>query len=184
MIRIHGWLHLKITNVNGRWYCAELTSTQTLGYGTYIFYTTSRIDTLDKNVVLGLFAYRDDSHEIDIEYSKWGLTNFNNGWFTVQPPPYVSGVNQKSYNLRLYGDYSTHYFTWDRKSVFFQSFGGHYSIGTQPVDNVIASFTSNRQVSADGVKAHINLWLYQGKAPSNGLPAEVVIKSFQFLPLS
>jgi hypothetical protein len=65
---------------------AELTSTQTFGYGTYVFYTMSRVDTLDKNAVLGLFTYKDDSHEVDIEFSKWGIADLNNGWFTVQPP--------------------------------------------------------------------------------------------------
>ena len=99
----NGWLHLKITYSNGHWYCAELTSTRTFGYGTYAFYTASRIDTLDKNVVLGLFAYKDDSHEVDIEFSKWGILDYSNGWFTVQPPPYINGVNQKSFNIQLYG---------------------------------------------------------------------------------
>jgi hypothetical protein len=178
----NGWLHLQITNRNGKWYCAELTTTKTLGYGTYAFYTASRVDTLDKNVVLGLFGYKDDSHEVDIEYSKWGISTYNNGRFTVQPPPYVDGRNQKSFSFQLYGDYSTHYFTWSQRSIFFESFGGHYPIGTQPTSNIIKSFTSNVAVSAVDAHAHINLWLYQGHAPSNGLPTEVIIKSFQYLP--
>jgi hypothetical protein len=177
----NGWLHLKIAKSNGHWCCVELTSTRTFGYGTYVFCTASRIDTLDKNVVLGLFAYKDDRHEIDIEFSKWGISRYNNGWFTVQPPPYVNGVNQKSFNFQLYGDYSTHYFTWKPNSIFFESFGGHYAIGAEPASNVIKSFTSNQQVNSQGARAHINLWLYNGNAPSNGLPVEVVIKSFQFI---
>lgn len=66
----NGWLHLKISNSSGNWCCAEIVSTQTFGYGTYAFYTVSRVDNFDKNVVLGLFAYKDDSHEVDIEYTK------------------------------------------------------------------------------------------------------------------
>jgi hypothetical protein len=178
----NGWLHLKITQRNGKWYCAELTTIQTLGYGTYAFYLASRTDNLDKNVVLGLFAYKDDTHEVDIEFSKWGITNNQNGWFTVQPPPYIDGKNQKAFNFELSGDYTTHYFTWSRRSIYFESFHGHYPVGTQPQGNVIESFTSYQRVSAQGVKAHINLWLYKGLAPSDGLPTEVVIKSFTYTP--
>lgn len=178
----NGWLHLKIAYRDGRWYCAELTSTQTFGYGTYVFYTMSRVDTLDKNAVLGLFTYKDDSHEVDIEFSKWGIADLNNGWFTVQPPPYIDGDNQKSFNFQLYGDYSTHSFTWTKRSIYFQSFGGHYPVGTQPAGNIISSFTSYERISPQGVRVHINLWLYQGNAPSNGLPVEVVIKGFQYIP--
>jgi hypothetical protein len=177
----NGWLHLAITNRQGKWYCAELTSTQTFGYGTYVFYLASRIDNLDKNVVFGLFAYKDDSHEVDIEFSKWGNINYKNAWYTVQPSPYVDGRNQKAFNVQLTGDYTTHFFTWSKKSVFFESFHGHYPIGTQPASNIIQSFTSASHPSASGVKAHINLWLYQGNPPSNGLPVEVVVKSFQFI---
>ena len=138
------------------------------------------MDNLDKNVVLGLFAYKDDSHEVDIEYSKWGISNYNNGWYTVQPQPYIEGKNQHSFNVQLYGDYTTQYFTWKQTSIYFESFGGHYAIGSEPAGNIIQSFTSNQQVSATGVKAHINLWLYHGQVPSNGLPVEVVVKSFSF----
>jgi hypothetical protein len=178
----NGWLHLKITYSNGRWQCAEVTCTQTLGYGTYAYYLASRMDNLDKNVVLGLFAYKDDYHEVDIEFSKWGQSNYKNGWYTVQPRPYVEGTNQRTFNVQLNGDYTTHYFTWRPNRIYFESFGGHYPIGTEPQDNIIQSFTSNSQVSASGAKAHINLWLYRGLAPSNGSPVEVVIKSFQYIP--
>lgn len=179
----NGWLHLKITNVNGKWYCAEVTSTQIMGYGTYAFYLVSKTDNYDKNVVLGLFAYKDDSHEIDIEYSKWSKPDNKNGWFTVQPAPYIEGKNQRSFNERLYGSYTTNYFTWKPSSIYFAAVGGHYTPGSEPVGNVIQSFTSNSRVDPTGVRAEINLWLYKGQAPSNGLPAEVVIKSFKFTPL-
>ena len=176
----NGYLHLKITYSNGKWYCAELTCTQTFGYGTYAFYVASRMDNLDKNVILGLFAYKDDSHEVDIEFSRWGNSNYHNGWFTVQPQPYVEGRNQRSFDVALSGDYTTHYFTWKPRTIYFESFHGHYTVGTEPQSNIIQAFTSNTRVNAAGAKAHINLWLYSGFAPSDGLPVEVVIKSFKF----
>jgi hypothetical protein len=81
------------------------------------------------------------------------------------------------------GDYATHYFTWKRNSVYFESDGGHYAPGTAPSGNVFSSFMSYKQVNPMGVRADINLWLFRGAAPSDGLPAEVVIKSFQYIPL-
>jgi hypothetical protein len=30
----------------------------------------------------------------------------------------------------------------------------------------------------------MNLWLYQGRAPSNGQPVEVILNSFTYRPLS
>ncbi len=179
----NGWLHLKITYRDGRWYCPEVTTTKTLGYGTYAFYLASRVDTIDKNVVLGLFAYKDDSHEIDIEFSKWRNVNYNNSWFTVQPPPYTQGVTQRSFNVTQSGSYSTHYFTWKPTSVYFESFGGHYPIGKEPAGNIYKSFTSPARVDASGVKAHMNLWIFQSTAPSNAQPIEVVVKSFSYTPL-
>lgn len=178
----NGFLHLKITYSNGKWYCPEITTMQTLGYGTYVFKVASRTDNFDKNIVAGLFARIDDTHEVDIEFSKWGLSNYQNSRYAVQPGPYIEDQNKHTFNTVLYGDYTTHYFNWQPNSIFYKSFGGHYPIGSEPADNVIQSFTLNRQVSATGVKAHINLWLYQGQAPSDGSQPEIIIKSFQYYP--
>ncbi len=178
----NGYLHLKITYSNGRWYCPEVTCTQTFGYGLYTYYLASRIDNFDKNIVAGLFARIDDTHEVDIEFSKWGLSNYQNSRYAIQPAPYVENQNTHTFNTVLYGDYTTQLFSWQPNSVYFESIGGHYAPGTEPAGNVIQSFLSNRQVSAAGVKAHINLWLYNGLAPSNGAPVELIIKSFKYTP--
>jgi hypothetical protein len=178
----NGYLHLKITYINGKYYCPEITTTQTLGYGTYIFKVASRIDGFDKNIVAGLFARIDDNREIDIEFSKWGLSNYQNSRYTIQPAPYIENQNKHTFNTVLYGDYTTQYFKWTPSGVYFASVGGHYQPGTEPADNVIQSYTLNRQVSAAGAKAHINLWLYQGLYPSDGSQPELVIKSFQYIP--
>lgn len=179
----NGYLHLKITCSNGVWYCPEIESTQALGYGTYTFHTKSAIDNLDKNVVLGLFTYKDDSHEVDIEYAKWGSDNQPNTGFTVQPKPYIQDYNTKSFNTILTGAESTHIFTWRNNSVYFQTIQGNYNINTAPNENIIAAWQS--QVSCDSIGAVviINLWLFHGNAPSNGQLVEVVITGFEFNPL-
>ena len=68
-------LHLKISQRDGKWTCAEVTTRQQLGFGLYEFQIASRLDDFDDNVVLGLFNYPtgdvgpDGTHEIDIEFA-------------------------------------------------------------------------------------------------------------------
>lgn len=67
-------LHLAITKRAQTWYAAEVTLNESLGYGTYSFRTSSRLDQLDTNAVLGMFTYdyldpAASYRELDIEYS-------------------------------------------------------------------------------------------------------------------
>jgi|ERR1044071_2662413 hypothetical protein len=69
-------LHLKISNRDGKWSCAEVTMRRRLGFGRYQFQITGCLDLLDDNVVLGLFNYPtrdvgpDGTNEIDIEFAR------------------------------------------------------------------------------------------------------------------
>jgi len=180
----NGWLHLQITRVKGIWYCVNLETVQVLGFGTYSFVISNNVASLDDRVVVGLFAYKDDSHEVDIEFSRWGISQANYAWYTVQPPPYTLGYNEASFAAKLTGSYSTHFFTWSPNSVFFESLQGQPSITNPPPSSVIYSFTSPVSSDTTGVMANINLWLFNGQPPSNGRTVSVVVKSFSFTPAS
>src|ERR1051326_8758787 len=84
-------LHLKISQREGKWSCAEVTLRKRLGFGRYQFQVVSRLDQLDDNVVLGLFNYptgdlgADATHEIDIEFARWGNDKNPRGNYTVWP---------------------------------------------------------------------------------------------------
>ncbi len=73
-----GDLHLKITKRSGKFYCAELFTSEAVGYGSYMFKLSSRVDNLDKNVVFGMFTWNDlncvtnANSELDIEFARWG----------------------------------------------------------------------------------------------------------------
>ena len=95
-------LHLKITHRDGTWYCAEVYRMESLGYGTYTFYLSSYVDLLDKNVVGSPFLYQDDEHELDIEFSRWGVEEGPNAQFVVQPWD-VPG-HREQFDLSLTGD--------------------------------------------------------------------------------
>lgn len=178
----NGWLHLQITKTKGVWYCVELWTQTILGYGTYTFVVSSNAATMDKNAVLGLFGYVDDSNEVDIEFSTWGSSSNSYGWYTVQPPPYIEGSNQASFDTKLTSSYSTDYFTWSQSQVSFESLQGQPNLTNPPTSSIIDSFTSSVSSDATGAQAHINLWLFNGQPPSNGKSVSVVIKSFTFTP--
>lgn len=178
-----GQLHLKITKKNNKWYCGEIQSIKSLGYGKYKFYLASRIDLLPSNVVLGLFTwdYDDAYHnrEIDIEFSKWGKNDNINSQFVVQP--YEIDSNIKRFDAKLTGSYTTHSFEWQAKKVAFESFYGHYN--SLPNNNFLINNWAydGKDIPISGnEKVAINLWNFKGINPEKEV--EIVIKKFEFIP--
>jgi hypothetical protein len=178
----NSWLHLKITCRDGKWYCPEVYTLQALGYGTYVFHTASPVDSLDRNIVLGLFTYQDDSHEVDIEYSRWGQDDGFNSGFTVQPAPYTPN-NSVDFDTHLTGKEVTHVFTWRSDKVIFKTVQGNYYGTDTPTENLIKTWESKVSCDPTGAKAVINLWLYHGLPPSDLQEVEVVVTGFEFIPL-
>ena len=175
-----GWLHLKIAQRNGKWYSSELSTIQPLGHGKYTFHVDNSVYDVDKNVVLGLFAYKDDEHEVDIEFSRWGNLKADLTWFTVQPRPYITGYNTYSSKIKLNDKFSTHSFLWSQEAVFFKSLYANHS--AEKKELTVNSFTSPVRANAVGAKAFINLWLFQGKPPSDRKDVEIVIRNFKYTP--
>ncbi|HDH99419.1 MAG: hypothetical protein DRQ14_06755 [Candidatus Latescibacterota bacterium] len=176
-----GQLHLKVTERDGRWYCAEVVSEGSFGYGAYDFYLASRIDKLDRNVVLGLFTWDDapEGHhrEIDIEFSRWGRTKDDNAQFVVQP--WDRPGNMHRFNLQLDGDLSAHCFVWRKGCISFRSIRGH--LLTSP--DIIESwdYEGPDLPEPGNEKVRMNLWLLDGVPPSGDGEVEVVVRRFEFV---
>jgi len=176
-----GRLHLKITKTKGKWVCAEVVLNATLGYGTYRFYLDSAVDALDPNVVLGLFTWSDDAayhnRELDMEFSRWGDRFNQNAQYVVQP--YDVAGNLFRFTEPASVPQSTHTFNWQSSSVLFESWRGQSALpGT-----VIAQHQFTQGIPQTGNEnIRMNLWLYQGHAPTNGSAAEVIVKGFEFVP--
>lgn len=184
-----GYLHLRISQVDGVWYCAEINTTERLGFGTYQFDVQGAIDTLDKNIVFGLFNYPTDdvgpdgTNEIDIEFSRWGDGSYPNGNYTVWPAQ--AGVAQADYTFDFADTASatTHRFSWSPGAIAFRSaeaggsgrvFGSWDYAPSDPATHIPQS----------ALPLHMNLWLVDGAAPSDGMTVELVITGFSFTPLS
>ena len=188
-------LHLKITEKDGTWYCSEIYSEDSLGYGKYIFYLDGRPDLFDKNVVLGLFTYYDNpedldkNNEIDIEFSKWGSSLPNllarNSQFVIHP---AKKNTVYRYKMILNGNYSVHYFDWQKNFIEFKSVHGHNE-NINDIGFIISNkkyYGKNIPVPNTETKVRINLWLYdtnqdkKGDSPFDGEESEIIIKAFRF----
>jgi hypothetical protein len=182
----NGWLHLRITHRTNAWQCAEIISARTFGPGNYRFELNSPVDAINTNVTLGLFTYSDDpaftDREIDVECGRWeNPADTNNAQFVVQP--FAPTNHLVRYRVPPGLTNSTHLFIWYTNQVSFQSQTGAYSAAAT---NLITSwvFTNTAAVPESGDEnVHLNLWLVLGDPPTDNNEVEVVIKSFNFVPL-
>ncbi len=184
-----GHLHLRLDYQAGQWRCAEVTMTNRLGFGRYQFWVEGALNTLDPQVVLGLFDYPpsdvgpDGTNEIDIEFARWGHAANPPGNYTVWPAQV--GLTQRTYafDFTLAGTYTTQRFTRQSQSVRFQSLHGHRDDNA----NQFAGWLFRprdplRRIPQAPLPVHLNLWLFQGQPPQNGQSVEIVIHAFTFTP--
>jgi len=182
-------LHLKISQRDGEWSCAEVTMRKRLGFGRYQFQTSARLDLLDDNVVLGLFNYPTGdvgpggTHEIDIEFARWGSAKNPMGNYTVWPVLKSLKQVSKSFPFTLTGEQATHRFIWSRDEVKFLSLQGYQEHDSDEIKAwVYSPKEASRYISQQPMPVHINLWLFKGLSPMNSREVEVIIHDFKFTP--
>jgi hypothetical protein len=174
--------------------CAEITTVQRLGLGRYEFQVTGPIDELNENVVLGLFDYptRDvginGTNEIDIEFGKWGRPAANNGNFTVYHANDTPGGHD-THTFRFLHDDSasepittTESFTRYADRIVYACALGGRETGGRTVETWTYAPTNRDLLPMKPLPVHVNLWLFQGRPPSDGKPVEIVIDHFAFVP--
>jgi hypothetical protein len=175
-----GALHMKIANKGGRWYCAQLALTRSLGYGTYIL-TVRDSSHLEPAAVLSMYTF-DEWHgdqyyrEMDVEISRWGdASSQNNAQFGVQPF-YIPG---NVYPFKVPAGPLTYSMRWKSGSVTFAA--AHASNATTGALVAGHEFTSG--VPTPG-QEEVKLEFYV--IPSDKHPlqegSEVVIEKFEYLP--
>ena len=182
-------LHFKISQRDGKWSCAEITMRKRLGFGRYQFQLSGRIDRFDDNVVLGLFNYPTGdvgpgaTHEIDIEFARWGNAKNPMGNYTVWPVEKSLKQVSKSFPFVLTDDQSTHRFIWSQHQVQYRSMHGHRDDDREEFGQWDYSPNEpSRYISQQPMPVHINLWLFKGLPPKNGQEVEIVIHDFKFTP--
>lgn len=145
-------------------------------YGTYTFALASRVDTLDRNAVLGLFTWSGKEPcgqgEIDIEFARWGNAGDpTNAQYVVQPYDVAKHLVRFTQPADAA---SLHRFTWQKGFVRWESKG-------EDGGDIASNNYSGIDVPVAGdERVRVNFWLVEGAAPANGTPAEVVLSSFAF----
>jgi hypothetical protein len=171
-----GRLHLRITQQAGKWYTAEVVSSDAFEYGTYIFTVESRVDDLNENVVLGLFTWDPDAcetHYNEIDLEVWReLGDGSNFQFVVAP---FQTCGRLRFALPA-AENLTHLFEWQPDRIRFRSLQGRKVIQSWDFTD-----TACIPVPVNG-NARINLWLKNGSPPADGQEVEVVITRFLFIP--
>ena len=183
----NGWLHLKITKnpLTHRWECAEVSSQKKFGYGTYQWQVEGRIDSLDKNVVVGLFNYSGNNghDEMDIEFARWGNAAWPNLNYTLWPAAEDTAVSSYTNKISMkQNNYSTQQFIRTADTVFFKSFYG-FRFNDQDLFGAKTFSVPSASISTLDMPVMMNLWLFKGLPPSNDKEVEIVIRSFKFSPL-
>lgn len=181
-----GHLNLKISKQNNQWNCAEIISKQHFGYGYYEFFVTSKLDELDKNVVLGLFTYdknrKPHYNEIDIEFSKWATENNTNAQYVIHhnQSKFKSLQFLSKKNLKK----STQIFLRSRDSIYFASYEDHYTNALytrKPYQSW--SYKNDFMPNPANEKVHINLWLFRAIPLTEKKEELITIEGFRFQSL-
>lgn len=205
-----GYLHLTVTERNGRWRCTEVISQDTMGFGTYIWTIQGNPVNIDRNIVLGLFTWDNETFktqansEVDIEFSKWGDPDQDTTLqYGVQPIAFGPYFPERAYKPKaepsVWNGISTHAFTWTDTLITWASWpGDDYGVG-----DPIASWTFDLNNPArrkneggnssdpiiipapgNNTNARMNLWLVNGiEGPFVPARHEIIIRKFDYIPL-
>lgn len=160
-------LHLRIASTPRGWTCSEVFLAGALGFGTYEWSFT--VPVLDANVVLGLFTYETDTRETDVELARWGnAADPTNAQWAVQP----AGTPGNLRRLVLPpGAQVTTRYRWTSGRADFSG-----SVDGQPLE----PWSSTAATTSSRGKVHMNLWLFEGRPPTDGRPVDVAVRSFSF----
>jgi hypothetical protein len=176
----NGFLHLRIARHAGKWTCAEVRLTQSLGYGTYSF-VVQDTSHLEPAAAFSMFTWdelgaNENHREVDIEISRWGDPNSKNGQYAVQP--YYVAANVTRFTApsgRL-----IHSFSWEPGRLSFRTtLGSATPTGSSIVAHHV--FTSGVP-SPGGESVRMDLYVFGYSPTPLEHEAEVVIEKFKYVP--
>jgi len=180
LVDSQGWLHLQITDRQGKWTCSETTLTKNLGYGTYLF-TVEDVSHLEPATIFSAFTWdelpTDPNHrEMAVEISQWGDPAGSNGQYIVQPYYVPSNVSR----FRVPAGQITFALRWDPGKALFQTFRGG---PTKTKSRAIAEHLFAAGVPSPGRESiRMNFCPVDNHQGTQQHPSEIVVENFQYLP--
>ncbi len=175
-----GFLHLRTAERDGRWTCAEVSLTRSLGYGTYQFAVQDTAH-LPPSAVVSLLTYDDSgteafASEVDIELSRWGDPKRKNAQYVVQP--YY--VPENVFRFESPAGTVTHSFDWEPGRIAFRSEAGSVQ---GPIRAPLAAHVFPAGVPVPAKETvRVNLYDFRHSQHPSQPPIEVVIEKFEYLP--
>ncbi|MGA7626795.1 MAG: hypothetical protein WB630_07610 [Candidatus Acidiferrales bacterium] len=176
-----GALHMRIRKKDGRWSCAHLTLSRSLGYGTYNILVRDT-NHLEPAAILSMTTYDDwanDQHyrEMDIEMGRWGdAGNRTNAQYAIQPF-YVPGNVAP---FRVPPGTLLHSLHWESGRASFQTVQGS---APRSGANAVSEHVFTAGVPEPGQERFL-LMFYDVASDKTPLRrgSEVVIEKFEYLP--
>ncbi len=169
-----GAMHVRISNAETDWSCAETSLIRNLGYGTYEFVVRG-LESLEPAAVFSMFTYdyasgAQHNREMSTEISRWGNPTKKNAQYVVQP--YYVAANVHRFNVP--SGVLTFSLDWQRDRATFQTKRGAATIAEQ-------IFTSG--VPSPGIESmRVASYVYRKAEVKLQHPVEVVIERFTYFP--
>lgn len=160
-----GALTLRLFEEGGLWRATEVAFPASSRYQEVEMELAGPLGSLDPNIIVGVFMYRDDASEVDIEFGRWGQPHGPNLLYSVIPGsaaprrrPFALPASCKRAQLRL---------RWLPRLLEFLTRCEGQTYLWRDVGAVMP--VPNRH------RLHINLWLHQGKPPRDGREVKLVV---------
>jgi len=175
-----GYMHLRVRKENNEWTCAEVALPSSLGYGRYDV-VIGGIERLEPATVFDVFTWDQagtdqNRREMNTQLARWGEPNGKNGEFSVQP--FYRPANTYRYSAPNIPIMLT--MNWESGRVKFDTLRVNES-GAAGVGIAEHTFTADIPAPASE-SIHMNLCIFDYGKASQTSDAEVVVKSFHYLP--
>jgi len=196
-VDLTGRLHLTVRQEGADYYSTEIILTESLGYGRYLFHTSTPMDELDTSIIFGAFlwdafgepdlpGYR-ANREVDFEDAVWPGDPPGNTQFVVQD--WDTAGNLHRFALPDLGSpaYMTRILTWSASHLHFQMLRGLHSFNSWTPDDVVEQWPYRHDPAADHFvpdaereRFRFNLHLHKGLVPAGDGRSEIIVNHFAY----
>ena len=175
-----GYMHLRVRKENTEWTCAEVALPNSLGYGRYDV-VIGGVEKMEPATVFDVFTWDQagtdqNRREMNTQLARWGDPNGKSGEFSVQP--FYRPANSYRYSVPNTPIMLT--MNWESGRVKFDTSkvneSGEATVG-------IAEHTFTADIPSPASESiHLNLCIFDYGKVRQTSDAEVIIKSFHYLP--